>query len=136
MIRLALASEPYWLADLPGGVRVRVRPLDMPVYQAALGATREFMREQAAKPVVENEAPEIDLTDKNFRDAMFKARFAFELARYGIIEWEGVLPPTGNEPAEVNPDNIARFVRIAALGSEFYEKYSASILLLVAEGNA
>lgn len=128
MIRLSLQTEPYWL-DLVGGARVRVKPLTMTIYQAALMSARK-----AANPVPlpGQEPPSIDAV---LRDAVFKAEFALALGRYGIDGWEGIVSPDGTA-ADVTPENIEALLCIPAIGSQFLDQYSASVAQVVAEGNA
>ena len=47
MIRLAMSSDPYWI-DLVDGVRVRVRPCDTSVWQAAKLAGLNAVRDARA----------------------------------------------------------------------------------------
>jgi hypothetical protein len=73
MLRLAAQQrEPYWLDLLPG-VRIKVRPVTVAAIIAARQAAAEAMKAQE-------------------EDSLFvgSAAFTRSVARWGIIEWEGV----------------------------------------------
>ncbi len=124
MIRLTLQTEPYWI-DVVGGARVRVKPLDMTLYQAALSGART-----KAGPLIAG------ASDDAMREAIYKGLFALELAQYGIVEWEGVSTADGETAAEVTPANVETFIRIPAVGSDFLKQYTLSTLTVASEGNA
>ncbi|KQP99909.1 hypothetical protein ASF59_10975 [Methylobacterium sp. Leaf121] len=89
MIKLSLAaSEPNWLDLLPG-VRVKVRPITVASMLIAREAVSKVYRDE-------------DQTDANARASMALVR---ELARRGIVEWEGVGTADG-EPAPVTAETI------------------------------
>lgn len=129
MIRLSLNPEKQWI-DLPGGARVLVKPLDMPIYTAALTSARKATV-ATFPPVAEDE----DDPDKEIRTATFSASFAVALGKYGIEQWEGIVDKDGNA-AEVNEENIVALLRTPVIGSMFMEKYSSSTAAVIVEGNA
>jgi hypothetical protein len=88
MLRLsAPRREPYWL-DLVPGVRVKVKPITV----AAIIAARQAAADAA----------------KDGGDDMIyngSAAFTRRMARWGIVEWEGVGDADGN-PVDPTPENI------------------------------
>ena len=139
MFTLALPSEDYWL-DLGLGVRVKVRPLTGVVAAAARSAAGAEVstlrklaaeREEAGAPL--DGLP--DLTDPHIREAMLKVAYARGLARYGIVDWEGV----GNgDGTEALPFTQAGAIELAAhpdMMDRFVESYLADIERARAEGN-
>lgn len=139
LFTLDAPTEARWL-DLPQGVRVLVKPLDGLVVTAArVHARQMIMRLHAAyMERVEVNAPTdgmADVTDDAMREAMIQFEFARGLARYGIIDWDGVgktaddpLPFTtkGAEALAVHPD----------IREAFVEAYLAPQAKVDAEGNA
>ncbi|MBL6853707.1 MAG: hypothetical protein ISS15_05345 [Alphaproteobacteria bacterium] len=125
MIRLSLKTEPFWL-DLPAGVRVQVKPLDMTIYDAAIAEARKSL-----PPLSQNDED----TDISLRTAIFNSRFAIALGNYGIVGWEGVGSEDGS-PAPVDAVHVEAFMRVPAIGSSFLRLYSASAAAVVAAGNA
>ncbi|GAA0278302.1 hypothetical protein LNAOJCKE_4552 [Methylorubrum aminovorans] len=89
MLKLSTASqEPFWL-DLIPGVRVRVRPITVASMLVAREAVGRVYRDE-------------DQTDVATRAGM---ALVHELARRGIVEWEGVGTADG-EPAPVTAETI------------------------------
>lgn len=89
MIKLSHAvSEPHWLDLLPG-VRVKVRPITVASMLVARAAVSKVYRDE-------------DQTDVTTRASM---ALVHELARRGIVEWEGVGDAEG-EPIAVVPETI------------------------------
>ena len=89
MIKLShTASEPHWLDLLPG-VRVKVRPITVASMLVAREVVGQVYRDE-------------DQTDANARASI---ALVHELARRGIVEWEGVGNAEG-EPAPVTAENI------------------------------
>jgi hypothetical protein len=89
MLKLSSASqEPFWL-DLIPGVRVRVRPITVASMLVAREAVGKVYRDE-------------DQTDVATRASM---ALVHELARRGIVEWEGVGTAEG-EPAPVTAETV------------------------------
>lgn len=89
MIKLSSATtEPFWLDLLPG-VRVKVRPISV--------ASMLVAREAVGRIYLDE-----DKTDLSARASITLVR---ELARRGIMEWEGVGTAEG-EPASVTTETI------------------------------
>ncbi|MFD6316911.1 hypothetical protein [Methylorubrum thiocyanatum] len=89
MLKLSTASqEPFWL-DLIPGVRVRVRPITVASMLVAREAVAKVYRDE-------------DQTDVTTRAGM---ALVHELARRGIVEWEGVGTAEG-EPAPVTAETV------------------------------
>ncbi len=89
MLKLSTAShEPFWL-DLISGVRVRVRPITVASMLVAREAVGKVYRDE-------------DQTDVTTRASM---ALVHELARRGIVEWEGVGTAEG-EPAPVTAETV------------------------------
>lgn len=89
MLKLApRADEPFWL-DLIPGVRLRVRPITVASMLVAREAVGKVYRDE-------------DQTDVTARASI---ALVHELARRGIVEWEGV-GTTEGEPAPVNTETV------------------------------
>ncbi|MGE7153160.1 hypothetical protein ACQKJ1_05405 [Methylorubrum rhodesianum] len=89
MLKLSTASqEPFWI-DLIPGVRVRVRPITVASMLVAREAVGKVYRDE-------------DQTDVATRASM---ALVHELARRGIVEWEGVGTAEG-EPAPVTAETV------------------------------
>lgn len=88
MLRLsAPRRDPYWL-DLIAGVRVKVKPITV----AAIIAARQAAADAA----------------KDGGDDMIynsSAAFTARMARWGVLDWEGVGDADG-KPADVTPENV------------------------------
>jgi hypothetical protein len=117
MIDLATAREPWWL-DLPGGVRVHVRPLTTALMLASRQRLRQGEHEDAGEAM--DEAARIE--------ALVKA-----LACEAILAWEGVV--AAGEPAEPSPEAIAAVLDRWPVFEAFRDGYFAPSLLLDAEKN-
>jgi hypothetical protein len=140
MFRLDIPSEPYWL-DLPQGVRVKVRPLDAMVEAAArnsarsaLSAARAEIAERLAVGAPVSDLP--DLADENLEVAFLKIEMARGLARYGMMEWEGVGDEDGTAPLPFNAERAARLASHPAIMDAFLLAYFAPVSAMAAEGNA
>ena len=89
MIKLSSApAEPFWL-DLVPGVRVRVRPITVASMLVAREAVGKVYRDE-------------DQTDVTARASI---ALVHELARRGVVEWEGV-GTAEDQPAPVTVENI------------------------------
>ena len=115
MIDLAIPREPWWL-DLPGGVRVHVRPLTTALMLAARQRLRQGRRSRRGQ----DEAPRIE--------GLVKA-----LACEAVLAWEGVV--AAGEPVEPSPETIAAVLDRWPVFEAFRDGYFAPSLLLDAEKN-
>jgi hypothetical protein len=118
MLKLAAQRhDPYWLDLLPG-VRVKVRPVTV----AAIIAAR-----QAAADAIKTAGP----------DGLFVGSAAFTrcLARWGIVEWEGVGNADG-DPVEPTPDNIDALLEVWQAFDAIDRLYVAPTLIQADEKNA
>ncbi len=107
MLRLAAQQrEPYWLDLLPG-VRIKVRPITVAAIIAARQAAAEAMKLRE-------------------EDGIFvgSAAFTRSVARWGILDWEGI-GDAGGMPVTPTPDNIDALL-------EFWEAFDAIDRLYVA----
>lgn len=116
MIRLKINREAEWL-DLPGGVRVRVKPCTTGLYRAA-------MRDATASRDAGADS-----------DEEFAYLFAKALARRAIIAWEGVLDSDG-EDIQPFAAGVDALIDLPPIGEAFMEKYVFPARLLDAEKNA
>lgn len=143
MLKLSTGKprEPQWL-DLFPGVRVLVRPLTTAVAEAAYAEAVERTRpiKQAAEDAEKAGTP-LDPSGANGANAAWIQglhwQFVSEaLARYGIIEWEGI-GDDGGCPLPVTPETCAAFAAHPDVGGRnFVLKYRASLDAVAAEGNA
>jgi len=136
MFDLDFPTDPYWL-DLPGNVRVKVRPLTYEVAAAAqshanrtLARLREEHDARTADGAPTDDLP--DITNEDVRAGLVAQIMAGGLARFGIIAWEGIAWRGG--PADITPETLERFAR--AFGGSFVQAYDRPLERLADEGNA
>ncbi len=117
MLRLATDREPFWL-DVQPGVRIRLKPVTVAAILAARAAAAEVLR-------------------KGGEDAETQAGFAFTraLARFGILEWEGIGDRDGN-PVAPSPDAIDAALECWPVFDAIDRLYVAPVLLQAEEKNA
>lgn len=139
MFSLDIPTEARWI-DLPDGVRVLVKPLDGIVITAARNHAVTMIRKLADKRA-ELEAANVptdsvpDVSDEALRVAMIEFEFARGLARYGIINFEGV----GDQNGDALPFTRARAEALAvhpAMMESFVAAYLEPQARVSAEGNA
>lgn len=145
MIRLGLRKEPYWL-DLPGGVRLQVRPLTTAVMAAAEAHAERLIRRlaQDRRDRIEAGLPFDglpDLDNDDVRMGLARALLARTLGVQGTIAWEGVVHPPDREggepePAELCDATVAQLMEIPVVARAFLARYTAPIDALISEGNA
>lgn len=117
MLKLNLASEPYWL-DLGHGVRLLVEPLTTAVMIAA-------RNDPAVADAADNGASQDDL-----------ARIvAKSIARIVVRDWEGVGDAEG-KPLPVTPEGLDALLELWPLFEAFQTGYVAGALILEQEKNA
>ncbi|MFN7610887.1 MAG: hypothetical protein ACK5QX_08130 [bacterium] len=125
MLRLNLQKDPYWL-DLPAGVRVKVRPLTSAIMNAAQSeAVRELRARIAQEPLADDALP----------PGQMQTALVTHLARFAILEWDGVMAADGSKPAEVTPEAVGDLASIWFMADAFWRGYTATLDALVAEGN-
>lgn len=125
MLNLDLPTEPYWI-DLPRGVRVEIKPVTTAIMAAAQGAAT---RRLAA---VRQADPEIDA------DLARGLTFAFlvkALARHAVMSWEGV-GDTAGKALPLSPEAVERLMDLDDIAAAFWERATAPIAAVSAEGNA
>ena len=140
MFNLDLPADPYWL-DLPHGVRVKVRPLQSAIIAAAtahadrvvLDIIRDRADRLAANEPLDVSATSPDTDDPNVRRGVYETELAVGLARYGIIDWDGI-GADAEHAAPFSRDGAEKLAR-SALGPTFLARYQVPIQAVVAEGN-
>jgi hypothetical protein len=115
MIRLDLASGPYWL-DLGHGVRLHVLPMTTSVMAAARG--------DAALAALPEDAG---------REQM-AITLAKAIARLVVTDWEGVGDQAGR-PVPVSPDGVEALLDLWPVFEAFQARYLARHLMLEQEKN-
>lgn len=110
MIRLGLTNEPKWL-DLLDGVRVKVRPFSSAAFFAA----------QTAMTLTSVEGLAADQANGTRGLAFVKS-----LARFAIIEWEGVCDADG-KPIAVTPETVDALMDIWQAATAFEALYQRPI---------
>jgi len=127
MLKLNLKTEPYWI-DLPGTVRVKVKPVSTALMSAA----------QAAATIEYNamvERGETDVKNDPLRRGLSESLLVKALGKFSIIEWENVFKPDGDAPAELNDTNVEQLFDFWVVADEFLKVYVSQITLVQSEGN-
>ena len=134
---IALPKEPRWL-DLPLGMRVKVRPVNSAIQNAALyQAKQEFVSllTDARTGGADMEQVENLLSSSEaLKEGMFQYLYAVGLGEVAILAWEGVDDADGN-PAPVNPANVRLFMDVPGISQAFIREYEAPLRELAGEGN-
>lgn len=138
MLRLAIPREPYWL-DMGAGVRFRVRPPTTSLMETARASVRRELDvlSKARADLLKVGATVTgmaDLSNPDVFDGEFAAMLARELARFALVEWDGVANEDGTA-APLTDENIAKAMSIDPLARSFIALYTTSLEGLVAEGN-
>ncbi len=118
MIRLGLSNAPVWLTLLDG-VRVKVRPFTSAAF---------FAGQSAMQTVVVDELP------ADQAQGLRGLSFVKALARFAIIEWEGVVDADG-VALPVTPDAIDALMDVWQAAASFEAQYQRPVETLVAEKN-
>jgi len=131
-----IPTEPFWIEPAPG-LYMLVRPLEMPVWEAAKSWAEEqaggLAGAVAAIDVAGGRVVDLaDLDDAHVQEGYGRFYFALGLARYGIVEWQG--PTAGGEPAPVTDANIRELLRRGSLGDRFVAAYTAHLDRVRQEG--
>ncbi|MCJ2009806.1 hypothetical protein [Methylobacterium sp. J-092] len=117
----APSDEPVWL-DLVAGVRIRVRPATVAAIVVAQAEAGKVFRADGA-----DADPD---TGSKAGIAMVRS-----LARFAIVEWEGV-GDEDSEPAAVTPQNVEALMRVWPAYDAFDRRYATPALSVSAEKNA
>jgi hypothetical protein len=139
MLNLSIPTEPRWI-DLPLGVRVKIKPMDVLVITAARKhAERELRQMRATRNErIECGAPIADLPDLDdeiLAETIARMEFARGLARYAIIAFEGVGNEAGTEALPFSQDNAQALVLHPELMEPFLMACLTPVAALAAEGN-
>jgi hypothetical protein len=125
MLTLDLPVEPYWLA-LPRGVRVEIRPVTTAVMAAAQAASaRRLSALRAAEPEL----------DPDMARGLAFAFLVKGLARHSILAWEGI-GDTAGKPLPLSPDAVERLMDLDDIAAAFWDRATAPVATVAAEGNA
>jgi hypothetical protein len=129
MLRLSLDCNPKWI-DLPREVRIRIRPVTTAVVAAAQSASlrdAEALRDSG-------DAGGLDLTDPDVAKGLGFALMVKALARYAVLEWDGVGDRDGN-PLPCTPENLALLMDLDEMATAFWRAAFAPVAAVSAEGN-
>jgi len=141
MLKLNLQKEPYWI-DLPAGVKIKVRPLTSAIMNAAQSSVvkqitnirkRLESKDESQTPLFED-LPNLD--DEQIRFGLSESLLVKEIGKLAVIEWQGVMQPDSEIPAEVNEKTISELLDIWFVAQAFWKKYTDKLEELVFEGNA
>jgi hypothetical protein len=139
MFTLAIPTEPRWV-DLPKGVRVQIKPLDVLVMTSARNAARreiKAMRQERAERI-DVGAPTDDLPDLDdlvTYEVMVNMAFARGLARYAITDFDGVGNAAGTEALPFSPTSAEALVLHPDMMEEFLLACMGPEAALATEGN-
>ena len=125
MLTLDLPTTPYWLT-LPRGVRVEIKPVTTAVMAAAQAA--------AARNLGTMRIAEPDLDPDMSRGLAF-AFLVRALARHAVTAWEGV-GDTAGKPLPLSPEAIERLMDLDDIAAAFWDRATAPVAAVAAEGNA
>ena len=126
MLKLDLPIEPFW-ADLPHGVRVRIKPVTTAIVSAAQHRAARLGREAAQAAGGE--------LDPDISRGLAFVLMTKALARFAIEEWQGVIGPD-DAPLPLSCDSAERLMDIESMASAFWDAALRPIQVLSAEGNA
>ncbi|MBL0320072.1 MAG: hypothetical protein IPP74_12415 [Alphaproteobacteria bacterium] len=127
MLKLNLKTEPYWI-DLPGTVRVKVKPVNTAIMSAAQASASTNYNKMVDRG-------ETDVTNDALRKGLSESLLVNALGKFAILEWENVFKANGDAPAEVNDINIEQLLDIWVIADEFLKTYISQMSLIVTEGN-
>ena len=127
MLKLNLKTEAYWI-DLPGKVKVKVKPISTAVMSAAQSMALENYRQLVGNG-------ELDPANDALRKGMSESLLIKALARLSIIEWEGVLASDSDDLAPINDKTVSDLMDIWLLAQDFLKLYVTQFKLLETEGN-
>jgi hypothetical protein len=127
MLKLNLKTESYWL-DLPGKVKVKVKPITT----ALMSAAQSMAVDQYRKLV---ESGQVDAQNDSVRKGVGESLLIKALAQLAITEWEGVLAADSDAPAPVTEQNVSDLMDIWLIAQDFMKAYVTQFSLLETEGN-
>jgi hypothetical protein len=130
MLTLSNPTEPTWI-DLPQEVRLRIRPITTVVVAAAQSAS---LREAEALRDT-GDPGGLDLADPDVAKGLGFALMVKALARYAVLEWEGV-GDTDCTPLPCTPENVALLMDMDEMATAFWRAAFAPVAAVSAEGNA
>jgi hypothetical protein len=130
LLTLAIPTASTWI-DLPKGVRLRIRPVTTAVVAAAQSAS---LREAEALRDA-GDADGLDLADPDVAKGLGFALMVKALARYAVLEWEGVGDASG-ELLPCTPENIVLLMDLDEMATAFWRAAFAPVAAVSAEGNA
>ncbi len=128
MLRLNLKTEPYWM-DLPGKVKVKVRPVSTAIMSAAQSIALEQYRKLMEEKGLDGE-------NDAMRKGISESILVKSLAGLAIIEWDGVLQADGEKPAAISEKTISDLMDIWVVAQDFLQKYVTQVKILETEGNS
>lgn len=126
MIAIDLSSEPKW-ADLPHGVRLKLRPATTAIVSAAQARATRL----AIEATTELGQPD----DEDLRRGFAFMLLVQSLARYLVIEWEGVCDTNGQQ-LPLSPEAIDRLMEHDEIAAAFWDAAMRPLRVVDAEGNA
>lgn len=139
MLKLNLQKEPYWI-NLPAGVKVLVRPLTSAIMNAAQSSVIKEITSMRKKLEESNDQTPLfdlpNLDDEQIRFGLSESLLVREIGKLAVIEWQGVMQPDSEIPAEVNEKTISELLDIWFVAQAFWKKYTDKLEELVFEGNA
>lgn len=127
MLKLNLKTDAYWI-DLPGKVRVKVKPISTAVMSAAQAMALEEYRRMV-------DGGDLDPANECLRKGTSESLLITALAKLAIIEWEGVLASDSDSPAPVTDQTVADLMDIWLIAQDFLKAYVMQFKLLETEGN-
>lgn len=139
MLKLNLQKEPYWL-DLPAQIKLKVRPLSTAVMSAAQHQSiQELLAMQEERKTRLEAGADVDdipnLDNPAVRRGLTETVLIKALARHAILEWEGVMRPDSDAPAEITDQSISDLMDVWFVADAFWKQYTRSLDLLESEGN-
>jgi hypothetical protein len=129
MLTLSILTEPTWI-DLPQEVRLRIRPVTTAVVAAAQSAS---LREAEALRDA-GDPGGLDLADPDIAKGLGFALMVKALARYAVLEWDGV-GDTDGTPLPCTPENLALLMDLDEMATAFWRAAFAPVAAVSAEGN-
>lgn len=126
MIAIDLSSEPKWV-DLPHGVRLKLRPATTAIVSAA--------QARATRLAIEATTELAQPDDEDLRRGFAFMLLVQSLARYLVIEWEGVCD-TNKQQLPLSPEAIDRLMEHDEIAAAFWDAAMRPLRVVDAEGNA
>lgn len=138
MLKLGIAREPRWI-NLPGGVRLFLKPCNTTAVQAArLLARRQLGEAQAAYDAARDTGLPFEgmaLDDDLRRTAMLFGLTVVALARELVLDWDGVGDDSG-APLAFDAQRLPELLAFNGLAESFWDQAASLHTALTTEGNA